>query len=63
MQRITQYWRLMFLPFAVASFWTTHVCVTQFEATRRSIVLFTVLVIVFIVALWLLRQARVRRDG
>jgi hypothetical protein len=63
MRKITPYWRLMFLPFAVASFWTAHVCVTQFETTRREIMLFTVLAIVFIVAPWLLRQARVRRDG
>jgi hypothetical protein len=53
----------MFLPFAVISLWTAHVCVTQFETTRRVIVLFTVLAIVVIVALRLLRQARVRRDG
>jgi hypothetical protein len=58
MRKIAQYWRLGFLPFVLLSFWTAHVCVTQFELVRQAIVMGTVLAILLIVALALRRQAR-----
>jgi hypothetical protein len=54
MRKIAHYWRLAFLPLALTSLWTAHVCVTQFEPVRRSIVMITVLTILLIIALVLL---------
>ncbi len=56
MRKIAQYWRLVFLPFMLLSLWTAHVCVTQFEPVRRTIVMVTVLTVLLIVALALVRQ-------
>jgi hypothetical protein len=53
-----KYWRLALLPFVLGSLWTAHVCVTQFEGTRRVIVVSTVLMITLAAALWLLLHAR-----
>jgi DMSO/TMAO reductase YedYZ heme-binding membrane subunit len=58
MRKIAQYWRLALLPFVFVSLWVGHICVTQFEGTRRVIVVATVLMIVLVAVLGLLRQSR-----